>query len=419
MNTQMQPDRLFSNIFEAMQCISALEENAWRLPMIMPPVLAAGDPFVAAGANLDKDDFLVTRLMCNRDDVAYYRMLAIEDRIPYLTDFRRFSLKPNLYHSSFLFRGQQQDYKSIKASLFRDKNKHYFLDDMIKVNELTAFLAMHPLVQLLGIKGFELRGKSMKLQANLYGLAQHYYNRTTEVDFSSSLEVAAFFAVTRYNKPEDRYEPIENDAESTGVLYVLPVSRSLTVNQIYNYRITSIGKQFCFERPARQLGFLIDCSGGKDVIDHPLLLRFEFRHDREITHKIYEAWGCGQAIAPSDPLQRYWRKYRDNVPSPFPISDKAIELNLYRNSGETRESLTAKLLSYKDDKGNPVFTLSGQVWPEFPREILEDYWADIRNGWWEDEFCDNIYFPEGGQKMKEAFMALPADPRYRSAFYGN
>lgn len=96
MNTQMQPDRIFSNIFEAMQCISALEENAWRLPMIMPPVLAAGDPCVAAGANLDKDDFLVTRLMCNRDDVAYYRMLAIEDRIPYLTDFRRFSLKPNL-----------------------------------------------------------------------------------------------------------------------------------------------------------------------------------------------------------------------------------------------------------------------------------------------------------------------------------
>ena len=53
-------------------------------------------------------------------------------------------------------------------------------------------MAMHPIVQLLGIKGFELCGHPMKLQANLYGLAQHYYNKTTEVDFSSSLDVAAF-----------------------------------------------------------------------------------------------------------------------------------------------------------------------------------------------------------------------------------
>lgn len=91
-----------------------------------------------------------------------------------------------------MFRGQKEDYKSIKANLFRDKNKRYFLDDMIKINELTAFMAMHPIVQLLGIKGFELCGHPMKLQANLYGLAQHYYNKTTEVDFSSSLDVAAF-----------------------------------------------------------------------------------------------------------------------------------------------------------------------------------------------------------------------------------
>lgn len=408
---------VFDNIFEAMSFISYLEKNALKTSYIMPLFMDGIDPFVAGGIGLDKDSFIVTRLMCNPDDVDYFRMLSVDDNMPYLTDFKRFSLKPNLAHSNFLFRGQKEDYKSIKANLFRDKNKRYFLDDMIKINELTAFMAMHPIVQLLGIKGFELCGHPMKLQANLYGLAQHYYNKTTEVDFSSSLDVAAFFAVTEYDKATDRYLPIENDSESTGVLYVLPISKSLTQNIIYGYKITSIGKQFCFERPARQLGFLVDCSGNKDLIDHPLLLRVEFRHNKEITHKIYNAWNCGEAISPSDPLEYYWMKYRETTNMPFCISNKAIELNLYRNPKETMDSLINKILTYKDENGNLVFKITGKVWPEFPREILERYWADIKNGWWEDVFCDNVYFPMSGSKMISAFRELPKDSRYRSAFY--
>lgn len=418
MNTNL-TDRfpVFDNFFEAMRFLSVLENNAHNIQSLMPPSTPGFDPFSAFGANLDSNDFIFTRLICNSDDVRYYEMLTLNDSIPYLTDFTRYSLKPNLFHTNFLYRGQNKDYNNIKANLFRNEHKHYFLDDMIKVNELTAFLAMHPLVQLLGIKGFELRGKPTKLQANLYGLAQHYYNRTTEVDFSSSLDVAAFFAVTRYDSDNHRYLPVENGAESTGILYALPISKSLTENLIYGYRITSIGKQFCFERPARQLGFLIDCEGGKDLIDHPLLLRVEFHHDKAITEHIYNTMDCGKAIAPSDPLEKYWRQYRDIKGSPFSISDKAIELNLFHNPGETYDSLTNKLLSYKDNAGNPVFNLTGEAWPGFPREILEEYWADIKNGWWEDVFCDDIYFPFGNKRFMEEFRALPSDSRYRSAFY--
>lgn len=408
---------VFGNIIEAMNFITELEKQATYLPIIMPSYFSEMNPFVMGGRNLDKDDFLVTRLICNDDDVEYYKMLEISNEIPYLSDFKRYSLKPNLFHSRFLFRGQRKDYNSIRANLFRNKEKHYFLDDTIKVNELTAFLAMHPLVQLLGIKGFKLCGKPMKLQANLYGLAQHYYNKTVEVDFSSSLDVAAFFAVTEYDKDADKYFPIEDDEKSKGVLYVLPISTSLTENAIYGHVISSIGKQFCFERPSCQLGFLVNCEGAKDLINHPLLLRIEFHHNKAIAKRIHEAWNRGETIAPPDPLTRYWRKYRDNKETPFSISDKAIELNLYANSHETRDSIVEKILAYRNKQGNAVFQLSGHSWPKFPREILEEYWLDIKNGWWEDEFCNDIYFPTLGKKYKEALKKLPSDPCYRSAFY--
>lgn len=417
MNTIVKSFPIFENIFDAMKYISYLDNNAYRIPALMPPFRPGFDHFVAAGEHLEPNDFIVTRLMCNPDDVIYYKMLAIDDSIPYITDFKRYSLKPNIFHSNFIYRGQNKDYKSIKANLFRDKNKHYFLDDMIKVDELTAFLAMHPLVQLLGIKGFELRGKPIKLQANLYGLAQHYYNKTTEVDFSSSLDIAAFFAVTRYDHTTDKYLPIDHNDEPKGILYALPIYKSLTENLIYGYRITSIGKQFCFERPERQLGFLVNCAGGKDIINHPLLLKFEFKHRNDVTQQIYNAMNCGKTVAPSDPLENYWRKYRDIKGAPFSISNKAIELNLYHNPKETYESIANKLLSYKDPIGNPIFKLSGNEWPEFPKEILESYWTDIKNGWWEDVFCDNIYFPFDHNKNIEALIRLPKDSRYRSAFF--
>lgn len=410
---------VFENIIEAVKVIKEFERDAPKFSNIIPPDLLHSNPIDYIGCNLDEDDFIATPLLCNKDDVEYYKLFNIDTGISseYLTDFERYSLKPNLYNTNFLYRGQNKDYGNIKANLFRDSNKKYFLDDMIKVQELTAFIAMHPLVQLLGIKGFELRGKPTKFQTNLYGLAQHYYNKTTEVDFSSSIEVAGFFATTYYDNKSDSYLPVENGPESTGVLYALPISKSLAFNIKYGYHISSIGKQFCFKRPERQLGFLVDGSNGKDILNHKLLLRVEFKHNKEITNKIYDYFGKGKAIVPEDPLQKYWKKYRDIKNEPFSISNKAVELNKTFNLKETIDSIKSKLLTYRNEDGSSMFVLTDNEWPEFPREILEEYWMDIKNGWWEDEFCHNIYFLFG-KRYKEELINLPKDPRYKFAFFG-
>lgn len=413
---------VFDSIYHALDAIADLHrfiENAEPgAEKIYPTFFISPDFYSLAGEDLELDDFMVTRLSIDHEDVIYYKMLSNGEDIPYLTDFERHSLRPNLYGCKFLFRGQRKDYGTLKANLFRDDKKGYFLDDVIKTNELSAFIAMHPLVQLLGIKGFELLGKPMKFQCNLYGLAQHYYNNTVEIDFSSSLNVASFFAVTRFDKDSDCYIPLQADRESIGVIYVLPISTSLTHNRMYyDGRISSIGKQYCFERPARQLGFLVEATGGKDLISHPLLLKFQFKHNQIITNKIFENWDKGSAIAPSDPLETYWRKYRDIKGKPFDISNKAIELNLFKNPDETLDSIVSKILQYKEDNGEPKFNLTGEDWPKFPIELLEAYWQDIKNGWWEDVFCKNIYFPYDNGKKKEALINLPQDSRYKSAFY--
>lgn len=406
---------LFDNIYQAIEFITNLERNASKFPEIMPPNLVIPDPFVQVGYNLAKEDFIVTRLQCNNDDVAFYKMLNIDNGIPYLTDFKRFSFKPNLYHSNFIFRGQRKDFGELKANLFRDASKRYYLDDMIKVDEMFAFIAQHPLVQLLGIKGFELLGGNTKFQANLYGLAQHYYNKTVELDFSSSIDVAAFFATTSYDSDTDSYIPIGDDYNSIGVIYALPISSLLTNNVLYGAHISSIGKQFNFRRPEKQLGFLVECEDNKDLVKHPLLLQVRFRHNREIACQIYKRFNNGDLIAPADSLEKYWKLKNPNN-QPFSVSNKAIELNVFFNPKESKESIRHKLESYNDNCGNKMFKFSNKEFPEFPREILEEYWNDIKNGWWEDEFCENIYFPNNNDRLKEALMNLPKDPRYVSAF---
>lgn len=408
---------VFPNIWAAYEAIRHLEGQAEFCEGILPPFWNERKeftPFDTSG--FEVDDFIFNQLQLNRDDVEYYGLFNIEDGTPYLEQFTRFSLKPCLFNSKFLFRGQSKDYHSLKPSMLRDDSKNYFLEDCIREQELSAFMAQHPLIQLLGIKGVEIAGRNVKLQANLYGLAQHYYNSTLLIDFSSSLDVAAFFAVTKLDSDSDSYLPVDLDSESIGLIYALPIHTALTYNKDYGFPVSSIGKQFTLERPSRQLGFLVEAERGRDLIDHPYLLKFRFYHNKEISKFIYNNWAKGMAIAPPDFVQKHWRNKKDYKSKTFEVSEKALALNVYKNRRESRESIIEKLSHYKLENGKDMFRLSGREWPEFPREIIEEYKADIRNGWWEDVFCDNLFFPMQTKRFRDEFLNLPKDPRYKDYF---
>lgn len=46
---------------------------------------------------------------------------------------------------------------------------------------------------------------------NLYGLTQHYYNKSCLLDLTSNPQVAAFFATSIYDAKTDSYIPIVDE----------------------------------------------------------------------------------------------------------------------------------------------------------------------------------------------------------------
>jgi hypothetical protein len=121
-----------------------------------------------------------------------------------------FSLKPNLYNRRFLFRGQTEEY-TIKGTdiptcvpnAYRPDAQKDNLPFRIESYEIISLITRHPLVQLLGIKGIEIFNEPFRFQLNLWGLAQHYYNRTTLLDLTSDIDVAKFFATCTYSDETD------------------------------------------------------------------------------------------------------------------------------------------------------------------------------------------------------------------------
>ena len=74
----------------------------------------------------------------------------------------------------------------------RNPHQRRFTAEMIRGQEMRILMMSHPLVQLLDL-GVELCGMVYRFEMNLFGLTQHYYNKTSFLDLTSDPQVAAFF----------------------------------------------------------------------------------------------------------------------------------------------------------------------------------------------------------------------------------
>lgn len=51
--------------------------------------------------------------------------------------------------------------------------------------------------------------------------------------------------------------------------------------------------------------------------------------------------------------------------------------------------------------------------PCFDTDLLDRYYADIKNGWWQDVFCKDLYFAASdGIVYKDMLMKVPTEERY-------
>lgn len=324
-----------------------------------------------------------------------------------------FQFKPNLAHKKFLYRGQVEHYPSCVPNLFRDPNQTYYLSDMILSHEMWHLIDSHPLVNLLGNHGVSLNGHPFKMFTNYGGISQHYFCRTTFLDLTSDVEAAKFFATSDYHKDSDSYTP--HLEEGVGVIYIHEIKMPLAFQKIPidskgNYiHLSTIGKQI-FPRSGAQHGFLFDLRKGIDFEKLPLTKTIYFKHDSGISQRIFDESDGGLKYMPPSILDSYWRQKMSSSKTDRTVSEAAVLTNLSLNHGETKSSLMRKLKQrgFSIRKENPKFT----------EEQLGEYYQDIRNGWWEDVFCKDIFFwGKDGSPIQDAFRSLPSVEEYHDAFY--
>ena len=320
----------------------------------------------------------------------------------------RFSIKPSLRRNKFLYRGQAEFFSPCKPSLFRDSRKSYYVDDMIQINEMEVLLREHPLVKLFE-QGFMLMNEFVRFKVNYVGLSQHYYNRTHLLDLTNDIEVAKFFAITTFDMNNDRY--IEYDGDKLGVLYYFDIQAdTFSKREGRKYNIDTIGKQ-PFMRSGNQSGFLINLEREDDFNLLPEVRYVFFRHDKNITSRIFKESMNGDKYMPQEILRTHWYTRMADEKERKKISYEALKINFANNPHESHSHILKEL----QKKG---FEISNKYKSTFTDDELDLYYKNSEQIW--AEFCSNIFFygPEG-LLLKKHLVNLPNDKRYRWAFYRN
>ena len=346
------------------------------------PVDSLDYPLSAWFNNADADKFVMTRLQSGR-----------------------YSLKPNLRHRKFLFRGESKFHNPCKPNMSRNPHQRRFTAEMIRGQEMRILMMSHPLVQLLDL-GVELCGMVYRFEMNLFGLTQHYYNKTSFLDLTSDPQVAAFFATTKYDWKTDTYSPIEDEDSKPGVLYYysLNIDEDFGVqNDGHRSPLSTIGLQV-FPRSGRQRGFLYDLRPNENFNEVAKVNAVRFRHKADIARRIYTQYDGGKILFPDDILMKHWSRENKDI-----ISNRTVLMNEIDNPQMTLAEVESEVRSLGFDIRDYV--------PRFTREELDAYYAAVKEeGLWAD-FCSKIHIPgDTDRKMMQALLSRPSDARYRWAF---
>lgn len=327
------------------------------------------------------------------------------------TNGKRHTLKPNLRNRPFIFRGQNKVFPHILSSFSRDDfdKKGNPLDSKVahakhlvgnlKSEEFCDLLKTNPLFMMLD-RGIilEPERKPIFINMNYYGLAQHYGFKTAVVDFTSEIDVAAFFACTK-NEGFDKYSPITDITKHPyGVIYVHEINPAVTFKFA---GFSTIGLQI-YPRSGAQKGLLFN----EPIVTVPverMVKPVYFKHDPMISKHFYNK--MSDKLFPSDSIS----KYAEELLSSNEISGKTFMQNIYTNQENFEENLA--------ELSSQGVCINWHKQHHFSNELLKLLDEELKNGLWE-QFCNQICFADirKGEAMLESLLQLPKNPAYAHYF---
>ena len=372
-------------IVEVLQRLERMQHNfvargGWL--QVMPQLqmfqqIGLDNPFCSLFNNAAPDAFIVNRLASGR-----------------------YCCKPNIAQTPFLFRGEKKKHPCVVSAFNRpDNDKDDKLINNLKTADFVSLVKTHPLCRMFD-NGINLPSFSRTLffETNYYGLAQHYNFNTGLIDFSGSALVAAFFAVTE-NLGGDLYQPITDAGKyGYGVIYLHGI-----VPQASFQLFSTIGQQV-FPRCGAQRAFAFQENNTSFNINTNLQAYY-FRHDAECSQKIFDLLDGGKALFPADELGEHAKAIKEKKE----VSFVSFANNLYSNPQDTLNG-NLERCSAKGITVNPNLNYC------FTPDMLSSFFADVKNGIWE-QYCASIHFPcSDGNRLKEELLALPKNANYRQYF---
>jgi hypothetical protein len=199
------------------------------------------------------------------------------------------------------YRGENSVHEPCKASIYRG----YVSDvqrftERIKTSELGFLIDEYPLTHIfregINIPLVNNECQICNLAVDYFAIAQHYGIKTDLLDFTSDKWVAAFFASTEYRN--DRYYPIEDDSRE-GMFYIYSPMPDLPGIDAPN-KFRPVGLQ-PFSRPGEQKGFVLQLNE-QDDLNKMNIRKIRFRHDKNVSHLIYNYSNRSNKLFPEDIL---------------------------------------------------------------------------------------------------------------------
>lgn len=209
----------------------------------------------------------------------------------------------------FFFRGENAYYRKSKANIFRnydnldsENNKLDYFINRMRIEEFSLLLNKFDIVKYWGFGDVLTES-----------LAQHYGFKTEQLDITSDLLTALFFACCKWDEKNGWLPLKQSDIENAnsrnnvqslggdsryGILFV---TESEAVDFFRTLNVYPIGYQ-PFMRCSAQSGYHLTMDCSDDLYTNLFFRKYKFRLTEDLCNAIYQAKNFGKLIYPNDGL---------------------------------------------------------------------------------------------------------------------